>query len=133
MKLLRTALRLDSVVTTGNGLAYLAFAGPLHELLGPSAGLLRALGILLILYGAAVMLVSLPAAISRAATWTVVAVNGLWTVASIAELLAGGLDTTTAGSVWVVLQALTVGGFAGLQFLGLRSAAEPGLAASSTR
>ncbi|MFE1897358.1 hypothetical protein ACFW9B_16245, partial [Streptomyces yangpuensis] len=49
---LRRFLALDSVVTTGNGLAYVAFSAPLGRLLGVGQELLPALGVLLVLYGA---------------------------------------------------------------------------------
>lgn len=55
---LRRFLALDSVVTTGNGLAYVAFSAPLGRLLGVGQGLLLGLGILLVAYGAAVGLLA---------------------------------------------------------------------------
>ena len=46
---------------------------------------------------------------------TVIAGNALWVVASFVFLFAGWHDPTTAGTVWTVLQALIVAGFAELQ------------------
>ncbi|GAA3137086.1 hypothetical protein [Streptosporangium carneum] len=120
-KLLRLALRLDAVVTGGNGLAYLLLAEPINDLLGLSVPLQRGVGAFLAVYGVAVWLLARPATVNRTAVLGVVAVNALWTVASVAELALGGLDVTVVGAFWVVMQAVTVGGFAALQYLGLRA------------
>ncbi len=45
----------------------------------------------------------------------VIAGNTLWVIASLAAAIAGWHDPTTAGTVWIVLQALLVAGFAELQ------------------
>ena len=50
--LLRTALTLDAGVTAANGAAYLALAGPLHDLLGLSEAVLRGAGVFLLVYAA---------------------------------------------------------------------------------
>ncbi|MCB5181126.1 hypothetical protein [Streptomyces antimicrobicus] len=120
---LRRFLALDSVVTTANGLAYVAFSAPLGRLLGIGQGLLLELGVLLVAYGAGVGLLA-----SRqhpAAGWVkaVVATNHLWAAASLVALVAW-LEPTTAGTVWIPAQALTVALFAVLQQLALRSAAD---------
>ena len=47
-RLLRLALLLDAAVTGANGVAYLAAAGPLGDLLGLPAGLLRGFGAVLL-------------------------------------------------------------------------------------
>ena len=43
-----------------------------------------------------------------------------WAAASIAIAVAGWHDPTTTGTVWIVLQALLVAGFADAQLLGAR-------------
>ena len=55
---LRTALKLDAVVTGANGAAYLVAAGPLEDLLGLSPALLRGIGAFLLLFSAAVWTVA---------------------------------------------------------------------------
>ncbi|MEV6526637.1 hypothetical protein AB0M43_32360 [Longispora sp. NPDC051575] len=122
MKLLRIALRLDALVTAGNGLAYLALAGPLHDLLGYPKELFVPVGIFLILFGAGVWLASMPATPNRPLIGTIIVANVLWAVVSVAELATGALSASTVGAVWAVLQAGTVAGFAGFQMLGLRRA-----------
>lgn len=52
----------------------------------------------------------------------VIDANLLWAVISVAGL-ALWFDPTTAGAVWIPLQAVTVAGFAALQWSALRAAA----------
>ena len=59
---LPTALRLDAVVTAANGAAYLLAAGPLADLLGLDATLLRVVGAGLLAFAAVVWLVARPGA-----------------------------------------------------------------------
>ncbi|MEW1845669.1 hypothetical protein AB0392_47625 [Nonomuraea angiospora] len=120
MKFLRLALASDAVVTGGNGLVYLAFAGPVSDLLGPGAGLLRGIGAFLLVYGVAVGLLATRRAISPAATRAVIALNIVWTLASVAAVVTGAADLTTIGAIWTIAQALVVGVFAELQIVGLR-------------
>ncbi|MFI6735742.1 hypothetical protein ACIBI9_22710 [Nonomuraea sp. NPDC050451] len=120
MKFLRLALAADAVVTGGNGLVYLAFAGPVSDLLGPGAGLLRGIGAFLLVYGAAVGLLATRRAISPAATRAVIALNIIWTLGSVAAVATGAADLTTIGAIWTIAQALVVGVFAELQIVGLR-------------
>lgn len=49
-----------------------------------------------------------------------IAANALWVAASLAAAAASLSSPTTAGTAWIILQALVVGGFAGLQSYALR-------------
>ncbi|MFI1240870.1 hypothetical protein [Nocardia salmonicida] len=118
--LLRVSLRLDAVVTTVNGIAYLALAQPLERLLGLDAGVSLAIGAFLTAYGLAVALVGRSSPVNRAAASVVAIGNTAWVVVSLAALSTGVLGLTTVGAVWAVMQSVTVGGFAALQYLGLR-------------
>jgi hypothetical protein len=120
--LLRTALQLDAGVTAANGAAYLALAAPLHDLLGFSQGLLRGAGLFLLVYAAAVALLAAAPRPARGAVLAVVVGNTIWALDSMAAAGAGWGDPTTAGTVWLVLQALVVAGFAALQLAGLKRA-----------
>ena len=120
--LLRTALQLDAGVTAVNGAVYLALAGPLHDLLGFSEALLRAAGAFLLVYAAGVALLAAAPRPARAAVLAVIAGNAVWALDSMVAAGAGWGDPTTAGAVWLVLQALVVAGFAALQLAGLRRA-----------
>ncbi len=126
---LRTALKLDALVTGANGAAYLVAAGPLEDLLGLSPALLRGVGAFLLLFSAAVWIVASRPRVSPPAALVVIAVNVLWAADSIAFLATGVSDPTTAGGVWIVMQALVVAGFAGLQALTRGAARDRALAA----
>ena len=112
---LRTALKLDALVTGANGAAYLVAAGPLEDLLGLSPALLRGTGAFLLLFSAAVWTVASRPQVSPSAALVVIALNALWAADSIAFLATGVSDPTTAGTVWIVMQAAVVAGFAALQ------------------
>ncbi|MFJ3976958.1 hypothetical protein [Streptomyces sp. NPDC090021] len=120
---LRRFLALDSVVTTGNGLAYVAFSAPLGRLLGVGQELLLALGVLLVLYGAAVGALASRRRPPVLAVKAVVETNYAWAALSLVALVVW-FSPTVAGTVWIPAQALVVAGFAVLQQLALRSAAE---------
>jgi hypothetical protein len=110
---IRFALGLDAVVSGANGVAYLALAGPLEDLLGVSADVLRGIGAFFVVYAA--LLAVIMRRPGRAGVTAVIAGNALWVIASLAAAIAGWQDPTTAGTVWIVLQAIVVAGFAELQ------------------
>jgi hypothetical protein len=118
--LLRLALKLDAVVTGANGAAYLIAAGPLGDLLGLSPALLRGTGAFLLAFAAAVWLTATRPQIPRAPAYAIVAANTTWAAASIVAAIAAWGTPEAAGSVWIVLQAIVVAGFAELQLTGLR-------------
>lgn len=119
-RLLRLALRMDAIVTGANGLLYLAAAGPLQDLLGLDTTTGRELGGFLLLYAAAVWVISMSARPKRIAVTAVIEANVLWTVLSIVTVIAGWFSLSTVGAVWAVLQAIVVAGFGGLQYTALR-------------
>ena len=120
--LVRLALRLDAVVTGANGVAYLAAASLLDGPLGVEASTLRPIGAFLVVYAIAVALVSRPERPSPTAVRMVIGANAIWAAGSLVVLAAGWLDPSTAGAVWIALQALVVADFAGLQAAALRNA-----------
>jgi hypothetical protein len=111
--LLRPAFVLDAAVTGMCGVAYLAAAGPLEDLLGLPASWLRIAGAVLVAFAALVALASRQP--SRAAVRAIVAVNAAWVVGSLVLAIAGWESPETIGTAWIVLQALVVAGFAELQ------------------
>lgn len=117
---LRNALTIDAVVTGANGIAYVAAAGLLDELLGMPAGVIRAIGAFLLAYAVAVGAVRTPRSISRPLAYGVVAANAAWAVGSVAAAAVGWHSPTVAGSIWIVMQAVVVAGFAELQLTALR-------------
>ena len=110
---IRFALGVDAVLSGANGVAYLLLAGPLGDLFGLPADTLRILGGLFVVYaGVLALMMRRPGSIGVAA---VIAGNAAWVVVSLAAAFAGWQDPTTVGTVWIVLQALLVAGFAELQ------------------
>ncbi|MFB7511718.1 MULTISPECIES: hypothetical protein [unclassified Streptomyces] len=120
---LRRFLALDAVVTGTNGLAYLGASGPLGELLGVDAALLLELGVFLTLFAAGVGLLASRPEPSPLAVKLVVDANVLWAVLSVVALVAW-LEPTTAGLLWIPMQAMTVAGFAALQWTALRATSQ---------
>ena len=118
---LRLILKLDAVVTGVNGIAYLALAGPLEDLLGVAPELTRPIGAFLVLFAAAVWFVATRPVVPRMAAADIAAANAVWALGSVAFAAAGASSPTAVGTVWIVLQALVVAGFAALQALAMRS------------
>jgi hypothetical protein len=112
--LLRAVMRLDATVTGVNGIAYLALAGPLEDLLGLSSPLLRGVGAFLVAFAVFV------AVAGTRVPLVVIGANIAWAAGSIVAAIAGWGSPETAGTVWIVLQAITVGAFAELGLFGLR-------------
>ncbi|MER7461363.1 hypothetical protein [Streptomyces sp. NPDC097981] len=121
---LRRFLALDSVVTTGNGLAYAAFSAPLGRLLGVGQAALLELGVFLALFGAGVGWLASRRRPPVLPVKFVIGANCAWAALSLVSLLLWDAPTT-AGLVWIPMQALTVASFALLQQLALRSASGP--------
>jgi hypothetical protein len=114
--LLRDVMRLDAAVTGANGVAYLALAGALEDLLGLSAPLLRGVGAFLVVFALFV------AVLGTRVPLAVIGANIAWAAGSIVAAIAGWGSPETVGTVWIVLQAITVGAFAELGLLGPRRA-----------
>ncbi|AUY51948.1 hypothetical protein [Streptomyces sp. CB01881] len=116
---LRRFLALDAVVSGGNGLAYLAFSGPLGDLLGVGGSTLVELGAVLAVFGLAVGVLAARRRPARLAVQAVIDVNVVWAVLSLVAM-GFWLEPSTAGLVWIPAQAGTVALFAVLQFTALR-------------
>ncbi|MEU9041287.1 MULTISPECIES: hypothetical protein [unclassified Kitasatospora] len=121
----RGVLALDALVTGGNGLAYLAFPGPLGELLGLGRATLLGLGALLAVYAVAVGALAARRQPPPLGVRTVIDLNLAWVVLSLVAMEAW-LEPTTAGFVWIPVQAAAVGLFAVLQFTALRRSGRSG-------
>lgn len=115
--LLRTVLRLDALITGVNGLAYLLLPSLLSGLFGLPLGVQSEAGLFLTVYAGLVFWCSLPDKLSRPAVWACIIMNLAWSLGSVLLLLAGDLPLTSLGSLWVLLQALVVLGFATAQWL----------------
>ncbi|MFE5212785.1 hypothetical protein [Streptomyces sp. NPDC056600] len=113
-------LALDAAVTGANGIAYLVASEPVGEMLGVGSDLLFGLGAFLVVFAVAVAVVSTRPSPPVAAVTAVIEANLVWTVLSFLALLLWLDAPTTLGGVWIPMQAMTVGGFATLQFVALR-------------
>jgi hypothetical protein len=118
--LLRRALQADALVSGAMALLLSLGAGALAPRLQLPQPLLLETGLFLIGYAAFVGWLSSRAAMPRALVLLVIAGNALWTLGSFALLISGAVSPNLLGSAFVTLQSIAVGGFAELQFLGLR-------------
>ena len=118
--LVRLALQVDAVVTGLNGTAYLAAAEVLDGPLGLPAAMLRGTGAFLLVFALAVWAVAAQSRLRPALVVAVIAANLAWVVESVALAGFGWFSPATAGTVWVLMQAAVVGGFAAAQLYALR-------------
>jgi hypothetical protein len=117
---LRNVLLLDAVLTGVNGLVYLAGAAALDTLLGPSPAVIVGLGVFMLAYAAIAAVLGMRRPVSRLAVGLIADGNIVWAVASVSVVAFGRLGLTTAGTVWTLMQAALVTGFAALQLAALR-------------
>jgi hypothetical protein len=120
--LLRLALRVDALASGGPGLLAVVAAPALEDLLGPPAALLWPTGAALVAWAAGLWIAASRPIVSRAAAWTIVALNALWALDSLATVALGWLPLTALGSALVLAQAVAVAVFAEVQVVGLRRA-----------
>jgi hypothetical protein len=125
--LLRLALKLDAAASGASGILILLAAGivigdgrPFVLLLGTPLALLVPVGLFLVAFAAFDWVVGSRRRINRTAAWTVVGVNALWALGSVALVVAGASSLTALGVAFVLVQAAAVFLLAGSQFLGLR-------------
>jgi hypothetical protein len=119
---LRYALLADAIASGATGLLMIAGAGLLEGLLGLPVALTREAGLVLVPYVAFVAWVGTRETISRPAVQGVIALNVLWFLGSAGLLMSGWVAPTLPGYAFVIAQAVVVGVFAELQFIGLRRA-----------
>jgi hypothetical protein len=117
---LRFALLADAVASGATGLMMIAGADMLTGLLGLPVALMREAGLLLVPYVALVAFVGARQAIPHGAVRAIIALNVAWVAASIGLLMSGTVAPTVLGYAFVIFQAVVVGVFAELQFIGLR-------------
>lgn len=115
---LRRALLADAVASAGTGLLLAFGAGMLDSLLGLPTLLLREAGIFLLPYAAFVGWMGTRARLPESLVWLVIVGNALWTVASVALFV--WTQPTALGYAFVLGQAVVVGIFAELQYMGLK-------------
>lgn len=122
-RLLRLALRGDSVFECITGIVLIVEAGPISRFLGLDAPatpiILFILGIVLFSSAVALFWVAAQEPISRGIVLICSAVNGVWAMGSLITLLAGWLPFSIEGKWTMALLAALVALFAELQLQGV--------------
>ena len=118
--LLRRALLADAIFSGASALLLSLGAGALAPLLDLPQALLRETGLFLIAYTALVGWLGTRPSMPRALVAIVVAGNAAWTIASVALLFSGWVTPNLLGEILVAAQAIVVGVFAELQYVGMR-------------
>ena len=118
--LLRRAILADAVFSGASALLLSLCAGAMAPLLNLPESLLRETGLFLVAYAALVGWLGTRQSMPKPLVWIVIAGNAAWTAGSIALLFSGAVTPNLPGEAAVAIQAIAVGVFAELQYLGLR-------------
>ncbi len=121
--LLRRALLADAAASLATGLLLVFGGTALHALLHLPERLMLYAGLSLLPFAALVAYVATRERPHRTAIWAVIAYNALWAIDSLVLLASGLVTPTLLGSAFVIAQAFAVGGFAILQYAGLKQTA----------
>jgi hypothetical protein len=119
---LRGALAIDAIASGAMGIGLSAAPGLLAGLFSLPAALLVYVGMFLIVYAAFVAWLALRQRPVSSLVWLVIIGNGIWVIASLALIASGWVAPSVLGYAFVIVQALAVGVFAELQFVGVRRA-----------
>src|SRR4051794_5702563 len=117
---LRRAIQADAIFSGVSAVLLTFGAGELARLLSLPEALLRETGLFLVAYAALVGWLGTRPLIPRPLVWIVVAGNAAWALASVALLFSGWVVPNLLGEMAVAMQAIAVGLFAELQYVGLR-------------
>jgi hypothetical protein len=117
---LRRVLLLDAVATGATGVLLLGGMSILQSWLNLPASLMTYAGAFCVAWAAVVGLASSRKLLTRGFVWAIIAGNALWALGSLALLVTGYVSPTIFGYAFVIAQALVVGAFAELQYIGLR-------------
>src|SRR5258708_878566 len=117
---LRRALLADAIFSGVSAVLLTLGASALASLLNLPEALLRETGLFLVAYAALVGWLGTRPSIPKPLVWIVIAGNAAWALASIALLFSGWVAPNLLGEAAVAMQAIAVGVFAELQYVGLR-------------
>jgi hypothetical protein len=120
---LRRVLLADAATCAAAGLLMWIGASQLEQSLGLPTALSRYAGISLLPVAATLVYLARREQLSRSAILIVIGLNALWAVDSILLLLSGWIEPTGTGYAFVIVQAVGVAMFAGLEYFGLRQSA----------
>jgi len=117
---LRRAILADAIYSGASAVLFTLGASELAPWLSLPEALLRETGVFLIAYAALVGWLGTRQAMPKPLVVIVIAGNAAWTLASIALLVSGWVNPNLLGEILVAMQAIAVGAFAELQYIGLR-------------
>lgn len=117
---LRRVLFADAATCVATGLLLTLGSGALERFLGLPTGPLRYAGASLLPFAAFLVYLATREHLSPRVVWTVIVLNALWTADSLLLLLTGWVAPTEMGYAFVIVQALGVAAFAGLEYFGLK-------------
>ncbi len=120
MTFLRGVLLIDALSSALVGIVSLAFSELLASLLGLPAQLLMVSAWVLLPFAAFVAYLASQPEPPRSAVWAVIALNASWVLGCVALQLSGDVVLNSLGYAFIVVQAVVVGAFAELQYIGLR-------------
>ena len=120
--LLRRALAADAIGSGTLGIALIVAAGPFAQLFGLTESMLSVVGLLLLPWAAWTGWLALQSDPPRTQVWSVIGINTLWVIDSVLLLMSGWVQPNALGTAFIVAQAVAVGVFAELQYVGVRRA-----------
>jgi hypothetical protein len=123
LSLLRRGLAADAIGSGATAALLLIASTPLAAMLGVPSSLLTTIGLLLIPWVAWTGWLATRANPPCLQAWMVVGLNTLWVIESAVLLMSDWIEPTRLGSAFVIAQAIAVGVFAELQYMGLRRSA----------
>jgi len=118
--LLRRAIQIDTVVSGAMALLLTFAAVALAPILQLPKALLQESGLFLIVYVALIGWLGLRETMPKLLVLAVITGNAAWTLGSIGLLFSGAVSPNLLGQLFVAAQAIAVGVFAELQFVGFR-------------
>jgi hypothetical protein len=119
---LRAALGIDAAASGTMGVALSAAPGLLANLFNLPHAMLVHVGAFLIVYGVFVALLAMLQRPPASLVWLIIVGNAGWVIASLVLLASGSVAPSLLGYAFVIVQAIAVGVFAELQFIGVRRA-----------
>jgi hypothetical protein len=120
---LRRVLFADAATCAATGLLMMFGAALVEQIFGLPSNLSLYAGIGLLPFAAFLVYLATRENLSGRVVWAVIVLNALWTADSFLLLLTGWVALTELGYAFVIIQALGVTMFAGLEYIGLRKSA----------
>ena len=117
---LRRVLVVDALASAASGIAMIAFAEVLADLLQLPVDLVSEAGIVLLPFAAFVGFVASRSEPARFAVWAIIGLNILWVVDSILLLFTGWVAPNALGYAVVIAQAAGILVLADLEYMGYR-------------